>query len=121
MKRITGAIIAAAIACLAMAGCSTTNHDSGNPTYDIVLHWWRVETPPSVVTEFFACFDTTGLWLDQADGNISTTPNDPMCPKNGQPYRLVKRSGTDPAVDVGGFRIVPPDKTGLYQTVNGRV
>lgn len=104
----------------ALTGCATTVHDSGNPTYDIVVHWWRVETPPSVVTEFFACFGTTGLWLDQADGNITNTPDDPMCPKNGTPYQIVQRHGTDPAVMIGGLRFVPPDETGLWKGINGR-
>lgn len=114
--------IALLIAILAtLVGCGTTNHDSGNPVYDIQLHWWRVETPPSTVTEFFACFGTTGLWLDQGDGNIANTPNDPMCPVKGTPYQIVERHGTDPAVNIGDIRVVPPDDTGLYRTINGRV
>lgn len=118
------AILAAgalAVAAIGMTGCAGTNHDSGNPTTDINLHWWRVETPPSVVTEFFACFGTTGLLLDQADGNIANTPNDPMCPANGEPYQLVQRHGTDPAIIIGNYRMVPPDSTGKWASVNGKV
>jgi hypothetical protein len=120
MKRRTG-IITAILAGVVLSGCATTNHDAGNPAVDIVIQWWRVETPPSVVTEFFGCFGTTGLLLDQADGNITSTPDDPMCPAKGSPYRLVRRSGTDPAVDVGGYRLVPPDSTGEWSAVNGKV
>lgn len=82
----------------ALAACGGTNHDAPNPQQDIQLQWHRIETPPSVVTEFFACFGTDGLLLDQADGNVSVTPDDPMCPKDGTPYRWVTRQGSQPAV-----------------------
>ena len=119
MKTIK-AIAAATILALPLIGCATTNHDAGNPTVDIAIHWWRVETPPSVVTEFFGCWGTTGLLLDQSDGNITNTPNDPMCPKDGAPYQLVKRHGTDPAIVIGTYRLVPPDSTGTWSSINGR-
>jgi hypothetical protein len=115
------ATIALSLSFLGMAACSGTNHDAGNPTVDIVIHWWRVETPPSVVTEFFGCFGTTGLLLDQGDGNVANTPNDPMCPKNGAPYQLVQRHGTDPAINIGSYRLIPPDNTGKYGSINGKV
>ena len=118
--KVASAIVTAVATAGILAGCSTTNHDAGNPTTDIVIHWWRVETPPSVVTEFFGCFGTTGLLLDQSDGNIANTPDDPMCPKNGAPYELVKRHGTDPAVILGTYRLVPPDSTGEWSGINGR-
>jgi hypothetical protein len=116
------AAAAAGIAVTAiLAGCGTsTNHDTLNPSVDIQLQWWRVETPPSVVTEFFACFGTTGLLLDQADGNIANTPDDPMCPKGGTPYTLVQRHASDPAVIVGSYRLVPPDSTGKWTGVDGK-
>jgi hypothetical protein len=119
-RRLLMTAAAVSLAAGALAGCASTNHDSGNPTVDIVLQWWRVETPPSVVTEFFACWGTTGLLLDQADGNITNTPNDPMCPKDGTPYQLVKRHSTDPAIYVGTYRLVPPDSTGQYNAINGK-
>lgn len=121
-KRAVAAAVTYSIAVLAsflVIGCGSTNHDSGNPVYDIQLQWWRMETPPSVVTEFFACWGTTGLLLDQGDGNVSETQNDPMCPKNGTPYKIVKRHKSDPAVIIGTYRLVPPDSTGLYQSING--
>lgn len=117
MRKILSVIMLSTV--LLATACSTTNHDAGNPTVDIVLHWWRVETPPSTVTEFFACFGTTGLMLDQDDGNIANTPNDPMCPKNGTPYRLVTRHGSDPAINIGGNRIIPPDSTGTWHDISG--
>lgn len=120
MRKSIKATIAAAILSIGISACATTNHDSGNPTTDIVIQWWRVETPPSVITEFFGCFGTTGLLLDQGNGNIANTPNDPMCPKNGTPYKLVQRHGTDPAVILGTYRLVPPDSTGKYNSINGR-
>jgi hypothetical protein len=121
IKSLIAAGVVSAAAIGALTGCATTNHDSGNPTTDINLHWWRVETPPSVVTEYFACFGTTGLLLDQSDGNIANTPNDPMCPAKGTPYQLVQRHGTDPAIIVGTYGLVPPDSTGKWDSVNGRV
>lgn len=119
MKKIA-ASAAMILAAASLAGCATTNHDAGNPTVDIVLHWWRIETPPSTVTEFFACFGTTGLLLDQGDGNIANTPDDPLCPKNGTPYQLARRHGTDPAIIIGTYRLVPPDSTGQWSSINGR-
>lgn len=114
MRRKLAAGFVALVAAGVLTGCSGTNHDAPNPSVDIVLQWWRVETPPSVVTEFFACFGTTGLLLDQGDGNIANTPNDPMCPKNGTPYKLVTRHKSDPSIIIGTYRLVPPDATGKY-------
>ena len=73
-----------------------------------------------MVTTFFACFGTTGMYLDQADGNLSQIQDDPMCPKGGTPYQLVRRHASDPAIPVGTYNLVPPDSTGQYQGVNGR-
>lgn len=117
MRKIIVSLIASVA--LILTGCSTTNHDSGNPVTDIVIHWWRLETPPSVTTEFFGCFGTTGLLLDQGDGNIANTPNDPMCPVKGSPYTLVRRHGSDPAIIIGTYRLVPPDSTGKYASIAG--
>ena len=103
------AIIIAILGGLALTACTGTNHDAPNPPKDIVLKWYRVETPPSVVTEFFACFGKDGILLDQADGSASVTPNDPMCPVNGTPYYYVVRKGTDPPVQIGGMQFQPPD------------
>lgn len=119
-KKLLSCIAVGILGAAAVTGCDATNHDSSNPTVDIDIHWWRLETPPSVVTEFFGCFGTTGLLLDQSDGNIANTPNDPMCPKNGAPYQLVKRHGTDPAVLIGTYRLVPPDDTGTWSGINGK-
>lgn len=112
--------VAAALLALApvLAGCGT-NHDAPNPDVDIVLTWWRLETPPGVVTTYFACFGTTGNYLDQADGNLSQIPDDPMCPKNGMPYQIVQRQGTAPAVHLGTYT-APPDSTGQYQAGNNK-
>lgn len=101
-------------------GCGGTNHDAPNPDVDIQLQWWRMETPPGVVTTYFACFGTTGMYLDQADGNLSQVPSDPMCPKNGTPYQVVQRHGSNPAIHIGTYNLVPPDSTGQYQSINGR-
>jgi hypothetical protein len=120
MKKALTAVIVPLAAIAALAGCSGTNHDTLNPTVDIAIHWWRVETPPSVVTEFFGCFGTTGLLLDQGDGNVANTPNDPLCPKDGAPYQLVHRNGNDPAIIIGTYRLVPPDSTGKYAAINGK-
>lgn len=119
-KSISLAVSGAALAASVMGCGISTNHDTLNPVVDIQLQWWRVETPPSVVTEFFACFGTTGLLLDQADGNITNTENDPMCPKGGTPYKLVKRHASDPVVILGTYRLVPPDSTGLWDGTDGR-
>jgi len=117
--RVKQGIAALVIAGIATTGCgAATNHDSLNPAVDIRLQWWRVETPPSTVTEFFACFGTTGIWLDQGDGNISNVQNDPMCPKGGTNYQLVSRNGSDPAVYIGTYS-VPPDATGKYSSTAG--
>lgn len=118
--RMAALAAAALITATAVAGCNSTNHDAPNPAVDIQLKWWRVETPPSVVTEYFACFGREELLLDQADGNITNTPDSPMCPANGEPYTLVKRHGSDPAVVLGNYNLVPPDSTGQYQDINGR-
>lgn len=120
MKRLIGFLAIVIIALATALGCATTNHDSGNPVYDIQLQWWRVETPPSVVTEYFACWGTTGLLLDQGDGNIANTPNDPMCPPGGTPYKIVQRIGTAPETIIGTYT-TPPDSTGVYKSINGRV
>src|SRR5215472_5441735 len=83
-RRMKTAIFAAAAGViLAVAACSTTNHDTQAPATDIVVKWWRLDTPPSVVTEYFACFGTDGLILDQGDGNVSVTPDDKMCTRGG--------------------------------------
>lgn len=95
----TGRLLAAAVIGAALAtGCSSTNHDTATPATDIVVHWWRLDTPPSVVTEYFACFGTDGLLLDQADGNVSVTPDDKMCPAQGTPYQVVYASGSQTKV-----------------------
>lgn len=117
-RLLAGAMIAVSTAAV-LTGCNGTNHDAPNPAVDIVIHWWRVESPPSVVTEFFGCFGTTGLLLDQDDGNIANTPDDPMCPKDGAPYQLEKRDGSAPAVIVGTYRLVPPDSTGQWSSITG--
>jgi hypothetical protein len=120
-KRTAFSVIAAGIAAAGMlSGCAGTNHDALNPTVDISIQWWRFETPPSVVTEFFGCFGTDGILLDQEDGNATVTPDDPMCPKGGSPYQLVQRHGSDPAVSVGTYRLVPPDSTGKWTGISGR-
>lgn len=105
---------------MSVMGCNGTNHDAPNPTVDIQLKWWRMETPPSVVTTYFACFGTTGMYLDQADGNLSQIQNDPMCPKNGTSYSLVERHASDPAIPDGTYNLVPPDSTGKWDGINGR-
>jgi hypothetical protein len=107
MKKAILGWSAAAALMAGMCSCSSTNHDAPNPQQDIVVHWHRLETPPSVVTLYFACFGTDGLLLDQGDGNTTVTPDDPQCPKNGTPYQWVTRSGKDPAV--------------VIQTTNGPV
>jgi len=119
VKQGIAALVIAGSVTATAAACSNTNHDAPNPAVDIKLKWWRVETPPSVVTEYFACFGTTGVWLDQADGNVSNVENDPMCPKGGTSYDLVSRHGTDPAVYIGTYTI-PPDMTGKYASVSGQ-
>ncbi len=104
----------------AVTGCNGTNHDALNPTVDIVVKWWRMETPPGFQTIMFGCYGTTGMYLDQGDGNLSQVENDPMCPKDGTPYQLEQRHGSDPAVPVGTYNMVPPDSTGQYQAINGK-
>jgi len=104
----TAVFAAAAGVILAVAACSTTNHDTQAPATDIVVKWWRLDTPPSVVTEYFACFGTDGLILDQGDGNVSVTPDDKMCPPGGTPYQVVYASGSQPKVLVWAGR-TPPD------------
>lgn len=71
---------AAALAAVALAGCGGVNHDSQNPTQDIQYQWVRIETPPSFQTIMFGCFGTTGMYLDQGDGNLSQVQDDPLCP-----------------------------------------
>jgi hypothetical protein len=105
---------------IGVMGCNGTNHDSGNPTTDIVIKWWRVETPPSFQTIMFGCFGTTGMYLDQGDGNLSQVQNDQMCPVKPEPYELQERHGSDPASIVGTYT-TPPDSTGKYESINGRV
>jgi len=101
-------LLAIGAICLAAAACSTTNHDTKTPATDIVVKWWRLDTPPSVVTEYFACFGRDGLLLDQADGNVSVTPDDSMCPANGTPYQVVYAVGSNPKQLVWQGDI-PPD------------
>jgi hypothetical protein len=117
-KSASRALAAAAITVAAasvLTGCGNgTNHDAKNPSVDIAIHWWRLETPPSVATEYFGCFGTTGIIVNQSDGNLAVLYDDNMCPKGGAPYQLVKRNGSDPAVIVGTYRLVPPDSTGEY-------
>jgi hypothetical protein len=73
--------IAAALVPLALiAACSGVNHDSKNPQQDVQYQWVRIETPPSFQTIMFGCFGTTGMYLDQGDGNLSQIQNDAMCP-----------------------------------------
>lgn len=103
------ALIIPLLAIGVLTACSGTNHDAPNPTWDIVLNWHRVETPPSVVTEYFACFGTDGILLDQADGNASVTPNDPMCPKGGESWTKAVRTGQSPAEILGKFQGPPDD------------
>jgi hypothetical protein len=112
-RLLAGAMIAASAAAT-LTGCNNTNHDAQNPSVDIAIHWWRLETPPSVATEYFGCFGTTGIIVNQSDGNLAVLYDDNMCPKNGAPYQLVTRSGANPAVIVGTYRLVPPDSTGRY-------
>jgi hypothetical protein len=69
-----------ALTALAVAGCAGVNHDSSNPAQDIQYQWVRIETPPSFQTIMFGCFGTTGMYLDQGDGNLSQIENDGMCP-----------------------------------------
>ncbi len=117
--RIAVLATAALITAASVAGCNSTNHDTLNPSVDIAVQWWRVETPPGAATLYFACFGTEEIWVDP-EGNITTTPDSPMCPKGGAPYTLETRHGSDPAVIVGTYRLVPPDSTGKYQAINGR-
>jgi hypothetical protein len=116
---VAGATLGLTLA-LSSVGCATTNHDAQNPTVDVTLQWWRVETPPGFQTIMFSCFGTTGMYLDQGDGNLSQVQNDAMCPVKGTPYNLVQRHGTDPAVSDGTYGMVPPDSTGKYNGINGR-
>lgn len=95
------ALAASILGALALVGCGSANHDAPNPTNDIQIVWHRVETPPSYTTLMFACFGTDGLLMDQNDGNTTVTPNDPMCPAAGTPYKLVHRIGSQPATIVG--------------------
>ena len=93
---------AVAAAGLALAGCSGVNHDSPNPQQDVQYRWVRIETPPSFQTIMFGCFGTTGMYLDQGDGNLSQVPGDPLCPianvfspavQARYGFRLVTRAG----------------------------
>lgn len=73
------AIAAVAIA-IGLAGCGNVNHDAKNPQQDIQFRWVRMETPPSFQTVMFGCFGSTGMYLDQGDGNLSQIQNDALCP-----------------------------------------
>lgn len=118
IKGIAGLTLGVGLS-IGVMGCNGTNHDTLNPTVDISLKWWRVETPPGFQTLMFACYGTTGLYLDQGDGNLSQVNNDPECPAKGEPYNLVQRHGSDPAIPDGTYT-VPPDETGKYNAINGR-
>lgn len=79
MRKLAAA--ASLAAAMAAAGCSNgVNHDSPNPKQDVQFRWVRIETPPSFQTIMFGCFGTTGMYLDQGDGNLSQVENDPLCP-----------------------------------------
>lgn len=116
VKRAALILPAVALAASAVTGCGT-NHDAPNPTVDITIKWWRMETPPGFQTIMFGCYGTTGMYLDQGDGNLSQVENDPMCRKGGEPYQLAQRQGTAPPVYLGTYT-GPPDTTGQYQAGN---
>jgi len=102
-------LVAITILLTVASACATTNHDTRPPATDIVITWWRLDTPPSVVTEYFGCFGTDGLLLDQADGNVSVTPDDKMCPADGAAYRIVYAVDSQPKQLVWQGRIPPDD------------
>jgi hypothetical protein len=89
-----------------LVGCSGVNHDSPNPGQDIQYRWVRIETPPSFQTIMFGCFGTTGMYLDQGDGNLSQIQNDALCPianvfnpavQKKYGFKLVTRTNNDSA------------------------
>jgi hypothetical protein len=80
MTRKPAIALAVTVMALAMTSCAHVNHDSKNPSQDVQFRWIRIETPPSFQTLMFGCFGTTGLYLDQGDGNLSQIPDDGMCP-----------------------------------------
>ena len=93
-------------ALLPLAACAGVNHDSQNPSQDVQYQWVRIETPPSFQTIMFGCFGTTGMYLDQGDGNLSQVPDDPLCPvasvfnpaiQKKYNFRLVTRTTHDGA------------------------
>lgn len=99
-------VVAGVVVMAALAGCDGVNHDSKNPSEDIQYQWVRIETPPSFQTIMFGCFGTTGMYLDQGDGNLSQIENDPLCPianvfnpaiQKKYNFRLVKRTSHDSA------------------------
>jgi hypothetical protein len=100
------AIMAALAGAAILTGCGGVNHDSQNPQEDIQYQWVRIETPPSFQTIMFGCFGTTGMYLDQGDGNLSQIENDGMCPisrvfdpdvQKKYHFRLVTRTTHDGA------------------------
>jgi hypothetical protein len=80
IRQATAGIIVAAGLAGSLTACAGVNHDAPNPSQDIQYRWVRIETPPSFTTLMFGCFGTTGIYMDQNDGNANENPNDPLCP-----------------------------------------
>lgn len=117
--KLAGLVGAAAIAVVGV-GCSTTNHDAGNPTNDLVPGhaWVRVETPPGQATLFMTCIGRDLVIMDP-DGNTNESANDPLCGL-GVAWTWQHRHGSDPAVVVGTGSGTLYGSPASLPTINGR-